>query len=267
MKREEDDRRPPDSQWVDGPQSRHRVDDAGRGGLPVLFVHGNSGNRTQWAAQLAHLRASRRAIAFDLRGMGESSPAANGDYSVEGFAEDVAAVADASRIDRFVLVGHSYGGPVVCAYAGKHPERLAGLVFADSAGDVSQTPPEQIEALRQGLAAGSYEQFTEKWFEGILVNATADTKAAVMRSLRSTPREVFVGATMGLYGFYPGPALSRYRGPRLSITSYLAENPLAIHHSLDGIPFQVMQGVSHWLMMDSPAEFNRLLDEFLGAIR
>src|SRR6476659_5678336 len=86
--------------WVVGKQGRLRVDDGGSGGTAVVFVHGNGGNRTQWAAQLRHLRAGRRAVAFDLRGMGESETARNGDYSVEGFAEDVAAVADALGLRR-----------------------------------------------------------------------------------------------------------------------------------------------------------------------
>lgn len=81
--------------WIDGPQRKLCVDDGGKGGLPVVLVHSNGGNRTHWAAQLSHLRQSRRAIAFDLRGMGESARAANGDYSVEAFADDVAVVADA----------------------------------------------------------------------------------------------------------------------------------------------------------------------------
>ena len=260
------DRRRPSPQWVEGLQGRLRVDDGGSGDPPVVFVHGNGANRTQWAAQLTHLRARRRAVAFDLRGMGESALPASGDYSVEGFAQDVAAVVDALEIQRFVLVGHSYGGAVICAYAGKHPERLAGLLFADSAGDLSRTPPGDIEALRRGLEAGSYEQFTRKWFEGILVNATEETRAAVMRSLRSTPREAFVGATMGLYDFRPGQAFERFRGPRLSIASYLADSPLAIHRCFPGTPVRVMKGVSHWLMMDHPEEFNRLLDEFLATI-
>ena len=72
---------------INGPQGRLVVDDGGTGGIPILFVHGNGGNRSQWAAQLAYLRHSRRAVAFDLRGMGESALPANSDYSVEGFAE------------------------------------------------------------------------------------------------------------------------------------------------------------------------------------
>ena len=250
--------------WIRGPQGRLRVDDGGRGGPPVLFVHGNSGNRTQWAAQLAHLRAARRAVAFDLRGMGESEPAANADYSVEGFAEDVAAVADALGLQRFVLVGHSYGGAVVAAYAGKHPDRLAGLVFADVAGDIRNPVP---EALRRGFLPEHYEDFTRRWFEGILAKGTEATKQAVMKSLRATPREVFIAAATGLYSFDPVAALAPYHGPRLHITSYLADNPAAIHLSFKGMPVKVVADASHWLMMDRPDEFDRILDDFLEGVK
>src|SRR5712692_2167382 len=173
----------------------------GTGSPPVLFVHGTGGNRKQWSMQLAHLCPRRRAIAFDLRGMGESERPSNSDYSVEGFAGDVAVVADRLRLRRFVLVGHSFGGAVVAAYAGRHPDRLAGLVFADSAGDLRATPPEQIEKLRQRLLPETYKRFTQAWFSGILAHATEQTRGEVIRSLRATPREVFVGATMGLYEF------------------------------------------------------------------
>ena len=180
------------------------MDDGGRGGLSVLFVHGNGGNRTQWAAQLEHLRVVRRAAAFDLRGMGESEPAGNADYSVQGFAEDVAAVADALGFDRFVLVGHSFGGAVITSYAGKHPDRLAGLVFADVAGDIRNPPAAQAEALRRGFEPDNYEDFTRRWFEAILVKATGATKAAVMKSLRATPRKVFIAASNRPLQFRPG---------------------------------------------------------------
>jgi pimeloyl-ACP methyl ester carboxylesterase len=253
--------------WVEGRQGRLRLDDGGSGGIPVVFVHGNGGNRTQWAAQLRHLRAGRRVAAFDLRGMGESEIAGNSDYSVEGFAEDVAAVADALGLGRFVLVGHSYGGAVVAAYAGKHPDRLAGLVFADVAGDIRNPPPAQAEALRRGLLPENYEDFTRRWFEGILVKGTAATKEAVFQSLRATRPEVFIAATTGLYTFDPVAALSPYRGPRLHIASFLADNPAAIHRGFKDMPVRVVPDASHWLMMDRPEEFNRVLDEFLREVK
>lgn len=251
---------------VAGPHGRLSVDDGGSGGLPVLFVHGNSGNRTQWKAQLDHLRSSRRAAAFDLHGMGESAPAHDDTYSVESFADDVDAVADALGLRRFVLVGHSYGGFVVAAYAGRHPERLAGLVFADCGGDFSKTPPGELTGLRRGFEPDRFKEFTRVWFEGILSGGREETKAAVMQSLRATPREVFVGASLGIYEFPMTEALARYRGPRLSIASILAENPVVVHKSIPGIPFEVIPGASHWLMMDRPDEFNHILDGFLGSL-
>ena len=254
---------------VAGPAGRLAVDDGGGAPgspMPVLFVHGNGSNKTQWAAQLAHLRPTRRAAALDLRGMGASAPASDGDYSVEAFASDVAAVADALDLRRFVLVGHSFGGAVVCAYAGRHPERLAGLVFADVAGDLTSTPAASVEALKRGLAPEKFAAFTDAWFDGILKDATPATRDAVMRSLHATPREVFTGATLGLYAFRFDESLARYVGPRLSIASYLAESPVAVHKTVRGVPVRVVSGASHWLMMDKPAEFDRDLDEFLNGI-
>lgn len=249
---------------VSGPAGRLSVDDGGRGGLPVLFVHGNGGNRTQWSAQLAHLRQTRRAVAFDLRGMGKSAPAENGDYSVEAFASDVAAVADAAKLSRFVLVGHSFGGAVVCAYAGQNPKRVVGLVFADVAGDLSGTAADKVAGLAHGLEPGNYTQFTDAWFDSSLANATPSTRTAVLASLHATPSEVFRKATLALYSFRLDEALARFSGPRLSIASYLADNPQAIHRTVEGIPVRVVSGASHWLMMDKPDEFNRYLDEFLA---
>ena len=121
-------------------QGSIHVDDGGHGtALPVIFVHGNGTNLTQWRAQLEHVRRSRRAIAFDLPGMGLSDPPKDGNVSVDRFADSIGAVADALHVRRFVLVGHSYGGSVVMAYAAKHPERVAGLVLADAAGHVQMS--------------------------------------------------------------------------------------------------------------------------------
>ena len=251
---------------IAGAQGRLRVDDGGRGGLPVLLIHGNGGNRTQWKAQLEHLRATRRAVAFDLRGMGESEPAGDADYSVAGFSQDVAVVADTLGLDRFVLVGHSYGGAVVADYAGRHPGRVAGLVFADVAGDIRETPPKALAALRDGLLPEHYEDFTRRWFQGILSGGTDATKSAVLGSLAATRPEVFIAATMGLYTFDPISALAPYRGPRLHIASFLADNPAAIHHTFKDMPVHVIRGASHWLMLDCPDTFNQTLDAFLATV-
>ncbi len=87
-----------------------------------------------------------------------------------------------------------------------------------------------------------------------------------MQSLAATPRETFIGATFGLYAFPMSNALARYGGPRLSIASFLLENPAAVHKTFEGVPVEAIRGASHWLMMDCPGDFNRILDAFLARI-
>ena len=255
------------NETVQGPAGRLAVTTAGEGGVPVLFVHGNGGRRQQWAAQQEHL--GQRSVALDLRGMGESERDAAGRYAVEAMAEDVGAVADALKLERFVLVGHSFGGSVVGAYAARHPERLAGLVFVDAGGDNRGTPQEQLAQLRQGFEPENYEAFTGAWFEQILQHAKPETKRAVLESLRATPREVFTAAMWSVLEYDPNPGLRSFRGPRLSIVAeFLVEavGDKALHRLDTELPHRVMSGVSHWLMMDGPQAFNAELERFLSRV-
>ena len=56
-------------------------------------------------------------------------------------------------ISRFVLVGHSFAGTVLSDYAGRHPEKLAALVYVDAVGDASNAPAEIKEYFRKQDAA------------------------------------------------------------------------------------------------------------------
>ena len=238
--------------------------EAGEGGVPVLFVHGNGGNRTQWAAQQAHLK--QRSVAFDMRGMGESERDVAGRYGCGDMAEDVEAVVEALGWERFVLVGHSFGGAVVGTYAARHPERLAGLVFADAGGDMRGSPEEEIALYRKGLKPETYEAFTQQWFDAILRGARPETYRQVMASLRATPRQVFMEAFWSMVAYDPYPALRNYKGPKLSIVAGFLLPSLgdkALHRLVQDLPYRVLSGVSHWLMMDAPEAFNAELDAFL----
>ena len=252
-------------QFIEGPQGRLHVEDGGSGaGVPVMFVHGNGANLTQWRAQLDHVRRTRRAVAFDLRGMGKSDPARNGDYGVNGMADDVQAVADALGLKRFVIVGHSFGGSVVAAYAAKHPERLAGVVFADAAGNV-KIAPEVAEKFVAAIRANK-DKVVDQWFAPILKNAREGTKKAVLDSEHDTPVDVIVGALDSLRFFDAKQAIDAYHGPRLAIAAAPIQSPASLNVQFPEIPVKMMDGVSHWLMMDKPDEFNALLDQFLASL-
>jgi pimeloyl-ACP methyl ester carboxylesterase len=251
--------------FIDGPQGRLHVDDGGSGsGVPVLFVHGNSGNLTQWRAQLDHERKSRRAVAFDLRGMGMSDPARNGDYSIKAMVDDVEAVTDALHLRRFVIVGHSYGGSVVAAYAARHPERLVGVVFADSAGNV-KIDPAQAKAFLDKIRTNK-DPVVQQWFAPILKSSRDAVKNAVLESVHNTPADVIAGALSGILDIDMNALLASYHGPRLAIAAIEIESPASLHVQFPDMRVKKISGTGHWLMMDKPDEFNALLDEFLATL-
>jgi len=253
------------SSFVRGPQGRLHVDDGGSGAaIPVLFVHGNGANLEQWRAQLDHLRPSRRAVAFDLRGMGKSDLPANGDYSVAGMADDVQAVADALHLQKFVIVGHSFGGAVVAMYAAKHPERVAGVVFADAAGNVSISD-EQAQKFFVKMRADK-NKFVRAWFAPILKGSSPAVQNAVFESEDKTPVDVIASALDGMRHIDMRALVDAYHGPKIAIAAADIESPSSLHMQIPDLPVQKIHGTGHWLMMDKPDEFNRILDEFLKTL-
>ena len=250
---------------VPGPVSRLRVDDGGASDrTPVVFVHGNGASLTHWSEALVHVRASRRAVALDLRGNGESQPVREARFGVGDVAEDVGAVADALGLRRFVLVGHSYGGSVVGAYAAAHPERVAGLLLVDPAGDVTQAPADALDRYVTRLKSADYARVSRAALQASLAGAKPETSLRVLAALAAASPEAFVGSFEGLRHYDPVAALRGYPGEVFVILQPQRENEAtAVHRLLPALRYATLPGVSHFLMLDDPPAFARLLDGFL----
>ncbi len=108
-------------------------------GEPLVFIHGIFVSRTAWLPQIKYFARKYRVITLDLRGHGES-PASDTPYSMELFANDVAALLDALDLKRVICCGHSFGGMVAQELALTHPNRVSQLILAESSYGVSTTP-------------------------------------------------------------------------------------------------------------------------------
>jgi pimeloyl-ACP methyl ester carboxylesterase len=241
------------------------VDDAGSGGPAVVFVHAAAGNAGHWSEILAHVRATHRALAIDLRGHGRSQLPPDGDYSIEAFASDVARVTDALQIERFVLVGHSLGGAVSAAYAGAHPERLAGLLLLDPATDARALADEQTRGMMRALHADAYATTEQAW-QPLLAPSTEAVRQRVLSDLRRTPEPTVVGSLGALLRFDPVAALSKYRGSKRALITASNDTPNAYHRIVPGIAHIRIDGTGHWAQLDDPAQINRLIAAFLTSV-
>jgi long-chain acyl-CoA synthetase len=99
-----------------------------------VFIHGFGGQATQWVYQLRQFSLENRVIALDLRGHGRSDKPNEG-YDMPQLQADLEAALRLLDVqDKFVLVGHSFGGALVAEYALQHPQQVEGLVLIATTG-------------------------------------------------------------------------------------------------------------------------------------
>lgn len=246
---------------IAGPAGTLHVDDGGEGGVPVVFVHAYTGTASHWAAQLAHLRPDRRAVAFDLRGHGESDAPRDNDYAIASLARDIEAVLDSLHLTRVVLVGHSLGGAAAIEFAGTQPERVAGLMLVTTTGRLPDAQTQQITAALDS----NFAQVMQQIWSRLLANATPQVRTRVARERERLSDEESRSIIRSTFEYDPLPALRQYQGPTLNVTTG-DDNPTDLHHLAAGLRHRAIEGTSHWPQMDKPDDFNRVLDEFLSGI-
>lgn len=100
------------------------------GGTPIIFLHGVGSDKGVWRPQLEHFGRSRRAIAFDYPGYGESERIDGA--TRDDFAAAILAAMDELGIGKAHVCGLSLGGVIAIAMHAAAPERCASLIIADS---------------------------------------------------------------------------------------------------------------------------------------
>jgi len=110
----------------------------------LVFIHGFGGQAMQWHYQLNALAVQNRVIALDLRGHGLSDKPSGG-YDMDTIQRDLEAAFDLLKVkDKFVLIGHSFGGAVATDYALRHPDELERLILIATAGQFKLSVPFRI---------------------------------------------------------------------------------------------------------------------------
>jgi pimeloyl-ACP methyl ester carboxylesterase len=124
-------------------------DEAGEGGKTLLLLHGITTNRHNFDGLLrAGLAESYRVLRVDLRGRGESDKPKHG-YHMRDHAADILEMLDRLKLEKVVLVGHSFGGLLSVFMASHTPERLEKIVIIDAAREA--TTQETAEKIRPSL--------------------------------------------------------------------------------------------------------------------
>ncbi len=129
-------------------------DEFGKGPETIVFVHGAGGNHLSWWQQIPVYRDRYRCVTYEVRGWGRSR-----DDSGEGrtaFARDLGDLMDTLDIPEAVLVGQSMGGFSILPFAVRNPQRVRGLLMADTFLGIDA--PELIEEMRKAVESAQVNQ-------------------------------------------------------------------------------------------------------------
>ncbi len=99
-------------------------------GLPLVLLHGGPGaTHHYFLLSFPGAREFAQVIYYDQRGCGDSDYVPGAGYTVRQAVDDLENLRKALRIDRWIVLGHSYGGLLAQVYAVEYPDHLAGLVL------------------------------------------------------------------------------------------------------------------------------------------
>ncbi|MFG2777886.1 alpha/beta fold hydrolase [Streptomyces prunicolor] len=241
--------------------------------IPLVLIHGHPFDHTMWTPQIEAFSPARRVLAPDLRGYG-SSPSTPGVTDFSDFATDIETLLDKEQVATFVLAGLSMGGQIAMDCYARFPDRVRGLVLADTfpaadtpeAAGTRNTTADRL--LREGMR-GYADEVLERM---VAPYADPRVKAYVHRMMTDTHPE---GAAAALRARAQRPdyrdLLTRVTVPALIVvgaedTYTPVSDAEAMHAALPDSTLRVIEGAAHLPNLERPEEFNEILGEFLAHV-
>lgn len=239
--------------------------DYGAGENAVLFVHGWSCDETFWTAQASALGNKFRVITIDLPGHGQSDkPPIR--YTMDLYARAIDAVLRDARVKSATLVGHSNGTPAIRQFYRRFPEKTRALVIVDG-GLRPFADNATMEKFIAPLRGPNYEATAGHFIDGITSPIQdAQLRDKIKNAMLRTPQFVGVSemeATLDPEIWRP----DKITVPVLMILAkqpaWTAEYEQFVRGLVPDLDYQVWEGVSHFLMMEKPGQFNDAVVTFL----
>ncbi|MFL5616919.1 MAG: alpha/beta fold hydrolase [Gemmatimonadaceae bacterium] len=249
-------------------------DEAGSG-MPLVLVHGWPHDRTMWAGQLGGLATYARVIAPDLRGVGGST--VRGPYTIDQYADDLAAFLQSLGIARAVVCGLSMGGYIAFSMLRRHRDRIRALILADTraTADTDEMRANRARLIslieQEGMSALAARQLHPSLSRSTL-ERQAPLAETVRRMMASVPAEGAIGALRAMAERPDStPLLGTIDVPTLVVGG--AEDgitpPEVLRSMASSIPnsrVEILEHGGHLSPLERPAAFNHVVSEFLGTL-
>jgi pimeloyl-ACP methyl ester carboxylesterase len=251
---------------ADGVPIRYEV--RGTGKPALVFVHCWCCDRRYWEQQLPHFAKTHKVVAIDLAGHGESG-LERSEWGPVTYGQDVKAVVDRLKLDDMILIGHSMGGPVSAQAALLLGGRVRALVGIDTFVDVERKPSAEE---REGFLAPMRADFagaTEGFIRGMMFPPTADPALVdrIAKDMAQGPANVGIVSMEAMLKQDLPAVLKATKLPVYCVNAdkFPTNVEAGQRHALL-FKARILPGVGHFLQLEKPGEFNKLLGETIAEI-
>ena len=236
----------------------------GTGNEALVLVHGWGCNLDHWRDQIPGFSKRTRVLALDLPGHGQSDKPEIS-YTMDLFAQAIDAVMRDAKVDRAVVAGHSMGTPVARQFYRKYPQKTAAIVIVDGGLRPFGTK-EMREQFLTMFRGPNYKETSAQMVSQMAGTLPAADQERVKSSFASTPQNVLVTAmeSMNQDSLYGPDKIS------VPVLAIMAKSPFwppdteqFVRRLAPDLEFQMWEGVSHFLMMEKPKQFNDAVIAFL----
>lgn len=237
----------------------------------LVFSHSLACDHTMWDPQMQAF-ADLRILRFDTRGHGASG-APVGDYPLELLADDLKALLDALAIRHCHFVGLSMGGMIGQQFALKYPGRFATMTLADTTSrypaETRAVWDERLALVRSRGMDAIVPSTLERWFTAAFREREPAIVARIGQLIRSTPVAGYAGCAWGISRIDLSARLAAIDCPALVLvgdSDLGTPRPMAeeIVRALPGSRLHVIERAAHLSNVEQPAEFNRVVRQFLS---
>jgi len=256
--------------------------------IPIIAVNGGPGLSHAYMMQndlWQRVAAHRFVVLYDQRGTGLSKHLQpNAPQTMDAQVADLEALRAALKLDRFALLGDSYGGLLSMAYASAHPEHIAKLILSDSPGPSWKS----IVHLFPQVFPDRQEQYDAEEKKIAATDSEAAAQAGIVNHMRlcfySPEKAAFYLAHMGDIGFVPAVSsavghatstldlsanLPNFKFPTLVLTGRYDMNvaPLTawrLAHTIPGAKIVFFEESGHLPAYEEPEKYLHVLEDFLN---
>jgi 2-succinyl-6-hydroxy-2,4-cyclohexadiene-1-carboxylate synthase len=253
-------------------------------GLPLVLLHGFTGDNRAWEAHEAHETAFADfcRIAIELPGHGATDAPANpARYSLENVSRDIASILDMLNISQAAVLGYSMGGRHALHFALSYPEKITALIL-ESASPGLKTEEERAarratdDELADFIEWEGLPAFVEHWEKLPLWNSQKNLPAEIRQKLHERRLENNAsGLANSLRGAGTGvqpslwDKLTSFDKPVLLLTGEYDAKFRAIAEQMSTLfpnaRHSIIENAGHTTHLENPSAFQKEITDFLSS--